>query len=213
MTESCCRFAPLKTPRSGGGALATYSIFATFPAGYFHGGYAGPLIDQVVGTAFLLIFVVAVIDLRNTAVGANLAPFAIGLGVAFLAVYVVYHAFSGLAKFGGHGPIRPIYFTLLAIHVFMAFVVAVLATIAVEALLLRTHWGRTVRAVADDIEAAELVGLRSQSINIGAFALACGLAGIAGTIMMQYLPFADAKALALYHAFERGAYQLAKAER
>ena len=37
--------------------------------------------------------------------------------------------------------------------------------------------------------------------------------GIAGTIMMQYLPFADAKALALYNAFERGAYQLAKAER
>ena len=32
--------------------------------------------------------------------------------------------------------------------------------------------------------------------------------GIAGTIMMQYLPFADAKALAAYDAFERGAYQL-----
>ena len=29
--------------------------------------------------------------------------------------------------------------------------------------------------------------------------------GIAGTIMMQYLPFADAKALAAYDAFERGA--------
>ena len=28
---------------------------------------------------------------------------AIGLGVAFLAVYLVYHAFSGLAKFGGYG--------------------------------------------------------------------------------------------------------------
>ena len=51
---------------------------------------------------------------------------AIGLGVAFLAVYLVYHAFSGLAKFGGYGAIRPIYFTLLAVHVFMAFVVAVL---------------------------------------------------------------------------------------
>jgi putative membrane protein len=51
---------------------------------------------------------------------------AIGLGVAFLAVYLVYHAFAGLAKFGGQGPIRPIYFTLLAVHVFMAFVVAVL---------------------------------------------------------------------------------------
>jgi CubicO group peptidase (beta-lactamase class C family) len=32
--------------------------------------------------------------------------------------------------------------------------------------------------------------------------------GIAGVILMQYLPFADAKALAVYDAFERGAYQL-----
>jgi glycerol uptake facilitator protein len=84
-----------KTPRSGGGALATYSIFATFPAGYFHGGYAGPLIDQVVGTAFLLIFVVAVIDLRNTAVGSNLAPLVIGLGVA--AIGMSYGANAGYA--------------------------------------------------------------------------------------------------------------------
>ena len=71
-----------RTPKSGGQALATYSIFATFPAGYFHGGYAGPLIDQIVGTAFLLILVVALIDIRNTAVGSNLAPLAIGLAVA-----------------------------------------------------------------------------------------------------------------------------------
>jgi glycerol uptake facilitator len=70
------------TPRNGGHALATFSIFATFPAPYFHGGYAGPLIDQIVGTAFLLIFVVALIDTRNTAVGSNLAPLAIGLAVA-----------------------------------------------------------------------------------------------------------------------------------
>jgi len=32
--------------------------------------------------------------------------------------------------------------------------------------------------------------------------------GIAGVIMMQYLPFADAKALSVYDAFERGTYQL-----
>jgi glycerol uptake facilitator protein len=69
------------TPKSGGKALATYSIFATFPAKYFGGGLAGPLIDQIVGTAFLLMFVVALIDERNTAVGSNLAPLAIGLAV------------------------------------------------------------------------------------------------------------------------------------
>ncbi|MGA2056961.1 MAG: serine hydrolase domain-containing protein [Bradyrhizobium sp.] len=37
--------------------------------------------------------------------------------------------------------------------------------------------------------------------------------GIGGVILMQYLPFADAKALATYRTFERGAYQLVSAER
>ena len=54
---------------------------------------------------------------------------AIAIGAVFLAVYLVYHAFAGLAKFGGQGPIRPIYFTLLAIHVVMAAVVAILVPI------------------------------------------------------------------------------------
>jgi len=56
---------------------------------------------------------------------------AIAIGAAFLAVYLVYHAFAGLAKFGGEGPIRPIYFTLLAIHVVASFVVAVLVPLTV----------------------------------------------------------------------------------
>jgi branched-chain amino acid transport system permease protein len=79
----------------------------------------------------------------------------------------------------------------------VAFIVAVIATVAVEALLLGTHWGRTVRAVADDIETAELVGLSSQFINVSAFALACGLAGIAGTIMVTYYPTDPSKGLSL----------------
>jgi CubicO group peptidase (beta-lactamase class C family) len=37
--------------------------------------------------------------------------------------------------------------------------------------------------------------------------------GVAGVIMMQYLPFADAKALATYDTFERGVYQLVSVDR
>jgi CubicO group peptidase (beta-lactamase class C family) len=37
--------------------------------------------------------------------------------------------------------------------------------------------------------------------------------GIAGVIMMQYLPFADARALAVHDTFERGAYRIANAKR
>jgi putative membrane protein len=51
------------------------------------------------------------------------------LGAAFLAVYVTYHLSAGLAKFGGHGVIRPIYFTLLAIHIVMALVTTPLVPI------------------------------------------------------------------------------------
>jgi glycerol uptake facilitator protein len=83
------------TPKSSGSALATYSIFATFPASYFHGALIWPLIDQIVGTAFLLMFVAAIIDSRNSAVGSNLAPLVIGLAVA--AIGMSYGANAGYA--------------------------------------------------------------------------------------------------------------------
>jgi glycerol uptake facilitator protein len=83
------------TPKSSGKALASYSIFATFPAPFFHGSIVGPLIDQIVGTAFLVLFVVAVIDARNTAVGSNLGPLIIGLIVA--AIGMSYGANAGYA--------------------------------------------------------------------------------------------------------------------
>ena len=123
---------------------------------------------------------------------------AIGLGLVLqMLAQVVFGADtrSAPSMFGGqYLLIGPLFVSAAQV---MAFVVAVIATIAVEALLLGTHGGRTVRAVADDIEAAELVGLSSQFINITAFALACGLAGIAGTIMVTYYPTDPSKGLSL----------------
>ncbi|MEV5935652.1 MIP/aquaporin family protein [Streptomyces sp. NPDC093250] len=62
-------------------SLATYSIFATFPAEYFGDSWWGPLLDQIVGTGILLLLVCALIDLRNVAPLSNLHPFLIGLVV------------------------------------------------------------------------------------------------------------------------------------
>ncbi|NQV47568.1 MAG: DUF420 domain-containing protein [Rhodospirillaceae bacterium] len=42
---------------------------------------------------------------------------AVALAVLFLIIYVIYHANAGLAKFGGEGVIRPIYFTILIAHI------------------------------------------------------------------------------------------------
>jgi glycerol uptake facilitator protein len=84
-----------RTPRSGGQALATFSIFGTFPASYFHGTIPGPFIDQVVGTAFLVMLIAAVTDIRNTAVGSNMTPLIIGFVVA--AIGMSYGANAGYA--------------------------------------------------------------------------------------------------------------------
>ena len=68
----------------GGSAdsTATFSIFATFPAPYFGSSMIGPFIDQIVGTAFLLMFVLALTDERNQPPRSNLAPLLVGLAVA-----------------------------------------------------------------------------------------------------------------------------------
>jgi glycerol uptake facilitator protein len=63
--------------RSGGSDV---TIFVTGPAKYFH-TYAGPFLSEAIGTAFLVIFVFAVIDLMNVPPKANLAPLIIGLAV------------------------------------------------------------------------------------------------------------------------------------
>ena len=70
-----------KTVPAAGNALASYSIFATFPAPYFHGSVVGPLVDQIVGTAFLLILVLAITDGRNLAPAGNMGPWLVGAAV------------------------------------------------------------------------------------------------------------------------------------
>jgi glycerol uptake facilitator protein len=73
----------------------TFSIFATFPAPYFGSSMIGPLIDQIVGTAFLLVFVLALTDERNQPPKSNLAPLLVGLAVA--AIGMSYGANAGYA--------------------------------------------------------------------------------------------------------------------
>ncbi|TXN29325.1 MIP/aquaporin family protein [Lacisediminihabitans profunda] len=75
-----------KGAKVNGHTLASFSIFATFPAPYFNGNMWWPLIDQIVGTMFLVLIVVAVIDLRNTAVQSNLGPLIIGFAVAAIGI-------------------------------------------------------------------------------------------------------------------------------
>ncbi|MEP7272736.1 MAG: MIP family channel protein, partial [Acidobacteriota bacterium] len=59
------------------GAKGTAGIFATYPQSYL--STFGGLVDQIFGTAILLLVILAITDARNSAPTGNLAPLFIGL--------------------------------------------------------------------------------------------------------------------------------------
>lgn len=70
----------------------------------------------------------------------------------------------------------------------ITFGVAVVTVLLVELLLRHTHWGRLVRAISDDPDTAELVGVDARLVNVSAFALSAVLAGVAGVVLVTFYP-------------------------
>lgn len=56
---------------------------------------------------------------------------ALAASAVFLVTYLIYHFNAGLARFGGEGIIRPIYFTILIVHVLAAVVITGLVPVTV----------------------------------------------------------------------------------
>ena len=66
-------------------------VFNTYPnntADYANISQLGALRDQIIGTAMLLILVLAITDARNMAPGSNMAPFIIGLAVVAIGMAI-----------------------------------------------------------------------------------------------------------------------------
>lgn len=70
----------------------------------------------------------------------------------------------------------------------IAFLIALALTVAVEIVLLRTNIGRALRATVADRSMATMLGVRSSRLFPMAFAVSIALAGIAGVILLSYLP-------------------------
>jgi branched-chain amino acid transport system permease protein len=64
--------------------------------------------------------------------------------------------------------------------------IVVVSAVAVSAVLLvfqRTSIGRQVRALASDSETAQLYGVRTRAVSLGAFGISAALAGLAGVLI------------------------------
>ncbi|MBS0222749.1 MAG: branched-chain amino acid ABC transporter permease [Proteobacteria bacterium] len=69
----------------------------------------------------------------------------------------------------------------------VAGVVALAAIAAVFLGLRHTFFGRAVRAVADNRVPAQLLGVKARTVNMSAFGLGAGCAGLAGALIVPFL--------------------------
>ena len=92
-----------------------------------------PHIIAAINSLTLIALIVArmMIKSGNEAAHKKAMVFALSLAALFLVFYLYYHANSGLAKFGGEGIVRPIYFTVLIVHIIGAAAIVPLVPMAV----------------------------------------------------------------------------------
>ena len=57
---------------------------------------------------------------------------ALSASVLFLVSYIVYHSHHGVTRFAGQGIARPVYFTILTTHTFLAVVIVPLVIVTVR---------------------------------------------------------------------------------
>jgi len=77
----------------------------------------------------------------------------------------------------------------------------------------RDKWGLGFLITADQREGTRSAGSLSWGGINNTYFWVDPSRGVAGVILMQFLPFADTKALGVYEAFERGVYELASRPR
>lgn len=79
--------------------------------------------------------------------------------------------------------------TVAGVHVSAQYLTVLGCCVALvcvmELFIARTHWGRAVRAVAHDAEAAALAGVPVKRVVIASFAASGALAGLAGILVSQ----------------------------
>src|ERR1700746_3089491 len=141
---------------------------------------------------FVLGGVVYLSLIRHVMRGPMLAQILSTFGLALLLRYTAFWIFSAnfvsLPQTAFSGPLN-VGGILMPVAQLVAGVAAIVLTVALHLLLTRTTVGSQLLAVAEDRNAAMLMGIRPDRMQALAWGLAAGSAGIAGALMAMSYPW------------------------
>jgi branched-chain amino acid transport system permease protein len=174
------------------GEFVMLGMYAAWLSVVWIGGGPGVFGPLAAAALFLLGIVIYFALIREVMRGPMLAQILSTFGLALLLRYAAFWVFSpnfvtlpqtaltGIVNIGG---------ILLTTAQLVAGLVAAALTLGMHLLLTRTAAGSQLLAVAEDRQAAMLMGIRPDRMQALAWGLAAGSAGIAGALMAISFPF------------------------
>ena len=163
------------------GAYASYTAVAQLGLPVFIGLPAGLVLGGITGIVAHLLIVKYMVGTRNFGTNIMVAT----AGIAILLEDLI------LKAYGGYPYPQPVRLestfklgNVTVSHQSLAIVAVAAILIAMTAvLLLKTRLGRAIRATAMNIDAARLMGVRTEWVYLQVLAIAGGLAGAAGVLI------------------------------
>jgi len=166
------------------GMFAVFILFSGFGVNPYLGVLAATLVGVVLGVAIYFVAVDRVIN--ATELTTLLATFSVNLMV--IGVATVIFTTSPRSIDIDLGALRAGNVTILGTHG-VAVVVAILVAAALYGFLFRTRLGKSIRAVANNRAAAELMGIDSRRMLALAFGIGTALAMTSGALLATLFSF------------------------
>jgi branched-chain amino acid transport system permease protein len=149
-------------------------------------GFAAAFALFVLGVAIYLSLIRHV--MRGPMLAQILSTFGLALLLRYTAFWIFSANFVSLPETSLSGVIR-IGGLLIPLAQLVAGIIAVALTVGLHLLLTKTYLGSKLLAVAEDRQAAMLMGIRPDRMQAIAWGLSAGAAGIAGALMATAYPF------------------------
>jgi len=161
-------------------AFVVFSLFGVGPAA------GAPLATLLLATVGVIVYFALI---RHIMKGPMLAQILGTFGLALLLRYSVFWWFgANIVSLPNNlvGGIFDIFGLRIEASRLLAGVVALVVTLGLHLLLTRTSLGSKMLAVAEDSTAAQLMGIRPDSMQAIAWAIAAGATGLAGALIATF---------------------------